>query len=312
MSVEEDTRITHALSEFLKGINKDFAAGSGKKVKRSFRLDFAYKGKPYTTILNVERTGKRLAVKNDCIEVILLFDEGKMDFSTEISANSVTKKCFDPVLESNARNKPEPRVTSADVLQILKTKINLAFGINDTPLNILDVARKDLISISPFNVLRGGNAFYEKYGYESDLLTGLKEKLKTFKWSECNGEIRSVIEECTGKGDWPSDIPLIEIMKTITWGDEKKYNADKSHKSLSRYVFEQFAKIVSSERTATGYIRPIWRLELNRDSSAWRRCNSELLFTAFTPDAAGGGRGKSRRTSKSTKNKSRKQRHHFI
>jgi len=202
-------------------------------------------------------------------------------------------------------------MTSVDVLQILETKLCLVFPIEDVKVIIEDQAEKDGIAISPFNILRGRDAIYEKYGYENDNLTGLKEKLKSFTWSDCNRQMKSIIADCTGKSDWSDDTLLITIMNTISWDDEKKYNAIKrlqGDKPLSHYVFDQFAERVGYvlfERTETGpYIhRPIWTFKLDRDSSAWRRCNSELLFTEFTPDTAGG-----RRTIKGTKNKSKKTR----
>jgi hypothetical protein len=321
---DDDTEITEQIRAFLSEIN-EFNTESGRALTRSFQLEFEYRRKPYTTVFTVERKSDYLIVNNKCINLGFTIYEGMSEISTSLSANSEEKHCFDPILESDPRIKPGRRITSVDVLQILKTKLYLVLPMGDEKVTIMDQAKKDGIAISPFNILRGGNAIYEKYGYESDYLTGLKEKLKTFKWSDCNDGIKAIIQDCVRHSDetLKADIIkkinkmenplLIEMMRLITWELEKRYNADTAHEALSHYVFHQFAKIVghvSVERTAAGpYIyRPIWTFQLDQDSSAWRRCNSELLFTKFTPDAAGGGRRKNRRTIKDTKNKSKKTR----
>ena len=84
---------------------------------------------------------------------------------------------------------------------------------------------------------------------------------------------------------------LIDIMKTIPWKLEQAYNAKRNHNGLSRYVFDEFANTVGD------YInKPIWIFQLDRDSPAWRQCNSELVFTDFTPDASAGGRRRRAKT----------------
>jgi len=309
---DDDTEITEQIRAFLREIS-EFNTESGRDLKRSFQLEFEYRRKPYTTVFTVERRGAYLIVNNEYINLGFTFNEVKSEIDTSLNANSAKKRCFDPILESDPRNKPGRRITSVDVLQILKTKLYLVLPAEDIKVIIMDQAKKDGIAISPFNILRGRDAIYEKYGYVSDYLTGLKEKLRTFTWFDCNEQIKAIIADCTGKSDWSDETPLITIMNTIDWDNEKRYNDIKTHQALSHYVFHQFAKIVghvSVERTETGpYIyRPIWTFQLDRESSAWRRCNSELLFTSFTPDGAGGGRRKNQRMSKHTKNKSNKTR----
>jgi hypothetical protein len=155
------------------------------------------------------------------------YDKG--EFIGFIEANSAEKKCFDPILITDPRDAPEPRTTAADVLQILKTKLGLLFP-TDTPITIFDGAHKPETSsetaptmISPFHVLRGGDAFYEKYGYVSTTINDLKHKLTTFTWGSCTEEAKKIVRDCTGK-DYDPLMLLMDIMKTINWEMETAFN----------------------------------------------------------------------------------------
>ena len=277
-----DAEITEAIRAFLGEVIAEHAR-SGGVVERKFSLVFQYLGKQYSTILDVMHNGYKIRANNDCLKVEFVPD--KQEFSSRINADSAGLNCFKPPLVSDPREKDPPRITSLDVLQILKTKLTLAFPVKeDVNVIIVDMAMKNGINISPFNVIRGGNAIYEKYGYRNVNLNDLKEKLKSFTWSFCNREIRRIIEHCTGRAEWPPEMPLIDIMNTIPWELEKVYNKNVENEPLSLYIFYQFAKTVG-ERTET-----IWTFQLDRDSPAWRQCNSQLVFTDFTPIASAGGR----------------------
>jgi hypothetical protein len=241
--------------------------------------------------------------------------EKRNKFLGRISSDSV---CFKPILKTDDRNKPGKRTTTADVLQILKTKLGLAFPTaSDYPITITDGAINSRILISPYHILRGGDAFYEKYGYRSDPITYFKEKIKTFTWSDCNDEITKVIADCTGGSDWPPEKLLMDIMKTISWDAEEAYNnvkgpapkEDYIHPSLSYRVFRHFATIAGGipfEETDQFKTDTIWEFTLIRDSAEWRRSNSELVFTNFVPKHAGGYRGKRRRNRRVTRRNRRR------
>jgi len=316
----EDTAICEAIRAYLtkiqvKGISE---------TKRRFRLEFDYNGTHYRTHFIAAHDDEAIAVHNSCIWVGYEYMDEKgipqNKFIGRIDSDSSARKCFEPILITNARNKPGRRTTAADVLQILKTKLSLAFPIS-AGVNLTDGAQKDRILIAPFNILRGGNAFYEKYGYRSAPITELKTKIQTFPWSACNEEIKKVIQDCTGRSDWAPDMRLMDIMKTISWEQEKAYNNVKGpvddddeddfiHPSLSYRVFRHFATIAGGipfEQTDQFRTGTIWEFWLDSESAEWRRCNEDLVFTEFEP-VVGGGRRKTR-TKNQRRNKSRRNRH---
>jgi hypothetical protein len=245
-------------------------------------------------------------------------------FIGRISSDSDKLKCFDPILIKDKPDNPGKRTKTPDVLQILKTKLGLAFHIaSDYPITINDGAQKSRIMISPFHILRGGDAFYEKYGYRSDPITYFKEKIKTFTWSDCNDEITKVIADCTGGSDWPPEKLLMDIMKTISWDAEEAYNNVKGpvpkeeyiHPSLSYRVFRHFATIAGGipfEKTDQFITDTIWEFTLIRESPEWRRSKTELVFTKFVPKHGGGYRGKRRRNRRVTRRNRSRRRDHRI
>ena len=331
-----DTAIREAIREYLTRIQvKGISETNGK-----FRLEFDYNGKHYITHFIAVHNDKKIAVQNGCIHMDFEYLDEKgtpqNKFIGSIDSDSPKRKCFEPVLETNLRNKPSPRTTAADVLQILKTKLALAFPV-DARVNLNDGAQKDRIMIAPFNILRGGNAFYEKYGYRSKPITELKTKIQTFQWSACNEEIKKVIQDytekikkiiqdateekkkvikdCTGQSDWAPDMRLMDIMNTISWDCEKAYNNVKGpideedfiNPSLSYRVFRHFATIAGGipfEQTDQFREGTIWEFWLEPESAEWRRCNEELVFTKFEPVLAGGRR--KTHVNKRPRNKSRK------
>ena len=305
-------------------------------VKHRFRLEFDFKGKHYITHFDAIHDDEAIALHNNCIDVAFEYMDEKgtpqNKFIGRIDSDTPARKCCEPILITNARNKEGPRTTAADVLQILKTKLSLAFPVS-ARVKLNDGAQKDRIMIAPFNILRGGNAFYEKYGYKSEPITALKEKIKTFPWSACNDAIKEVIQDytekikkiiqdsteekkivCTGQSDWAPDTRLMDIMNTISWDCEKAYNNVKGpvkdddeedfiHPSLSYRVFRSFASIIGYEETDQFRIESIWEFWLDPESAEWSRCDAELVFTKFEPVVAGGRRRT--RTNKRRRNKSR-------
>lgn len=289
-----DTEIKEAIRSYLT-----------RKDTRGFHLEFDYNGIHYKTYFDASHDDEAIVAKNKCIHIAFEYMYNK--FIGRIDGDSAINKCFEPTLVTNARNKPGRRTTAADVLQILKTKLSLSFP-TIVEINLVDGAMNNRILIAPFNILRGGDAFYEKYGYKSSAITDLKAKIQTFPWSSCNDAIRSVIQDCTGS-DWPPETRLMDIMKTISWEQEKAYNNVKGkidgeeeedfiHPSLSYRVFRHFATIAGGipyEQSDQFRTDTIWEFLLDRDSPQWKRCDAELVFTKFTPVLAGGNRSQSRK-----------------
>jgi len=241
-----------------------------------FELTFSYNGTDYRTVFTANREPVPgmdnvyvIVVSNGCIEVTVTYmtegegnnEETTPELESKIHAENrntmgrLTSKangkpaCFEPVLVTNARGTVRnsgKRTTSGDVLQILKTKLVRAFPwMEDEPLKLFDgahdVSEKGAGTfISPFHIVRGGNAYYEKYGYKSTVLTELKPVLRSLPWSGCTGTMKEIILDCTGEDDYPPDQLLTTIMKGISWKDEVTYNTTHP-RSLSQTVLTDFA-----------------------------------------------------------------------
>lgn len=289
-----------------------------KFASKSFVLEFTYNEKRYKVRINAVHTDEKIAIENPCVMMDFIYLDPDTKDGTwlgEITADIEEVACFDPRLVTNARNKPGKRTTSADVLQVLKTKLALAFPVR-IPVALIDGAQTNMwMKISPFHIMRGGDAFYEKYGYRSPEISELKAILPSIKWSDCVPEQKDIILNCTKVDDYPSDMPLITIMKTISWEQEDRWS-NENNKTLSYRVFRLFAitQGYSSELTmqggipdSRGVLQTIWTHTLDSNDPKWKRWNSELIFTAFHPELSGGKR-KNRKTRrrKHSRRKSRK------
>ena len=251
---------------------------------KSFTLRFTYNDVMYTTSFKASHVGDTITIDQGCVTMTL----EPVGFIGQIQSNSPGKGCFSPTLVSDPRDKVGRRTTSADVLQILKTKLGLAFP-TDTDITIYDGARIVETSddgsptmISPFHLLRGGKAFYEKYGYSSPIINDLKVKLETFPWSECTEDAKSVILDCRPETHLDGEL-LTDIMKKISWEDEVAFN-NRQERSLSYRVFRQFAlkQGISLEDSTQFEQTPVWKFLLNKDSPEWIQCDKDLQFTLFT------------------------------
>jgi hypothetical protein len=238
----------------------------------------------YTTTFKASHDGGTITIDQGCVTMTL----EPAGFIGQIQANSPGKGCFAPTLVSDPREKVGKRTTSADVLQILKTKLGLAFP-TEMEITIYDGARivetsedSSPTMISPFHLLRGGKAFYEKYGYSSPIINDLKEPLKTFPWSECTEDAKNVIQDCTSK-TYAGEQLLMDIMKEISWDQEVAFN-NGQERSLSYRVFRQFAlkQGISLEDSNQFAPSPVWKFSLDKESPEWIQCDKDLQFTLFT------------------------------
>lgn len=267
--------------------------------KKKFELEFTYNGRDYKTQFSAEHDDMKLEVQNACIN--MTYEYTVNAFIGEIQADNKERACFTPMLTTNARNKPGKRTTAADVLQILKSKLALLFP-TSSPVKINDGARNDMTMISPFHILRGGDAFYEKYGYSSPAISELKKLITEFVWSDCNEEIRSIIRDCTGVEDYPAKMPLMDVMKTISWEKETKFNTE-NERSLSYRVFRWFALLTKGftfEQSNQFAVGTIWEFTLDTADRRWQQAATDLVFTGFREVREGGMRRK-RKTRKQNK-----------
>jgi len=163
-------------------------------------LEFTYDAKHYMTTFNIHNSDhiandgtpfSRKYMSNRCINTSVdKYDQLTFKFdSSRIQANrNKEQSCFTPRLETHGNG--ETRITSTDVLQTLKTKLTLlminAFP-NERPppaIELQDRAEIQGVFISRFNMLRGKDAIYEKYGYVSEELPKIKHLIQNLTWGE--------------------------------------------------------------------------------------------------------------------------------
>jgi len=299
--------VTEAIRDFLLDLEGE----------SQFELTFSYNGTDYRTVFNAnkETMGEQenmyvIVVDNGCVEVTVTYmteGEGNDEVTTPevdskihaedrttkgwlTSSTNGKKACFEPVLVTNARGTVRnsgKRTTSGDVLQILKTKLVRAFPwMEDEPLKLFDGAHDVSEAgagtfISPFHIVRGGNAYYEKYGYRSHVIAGLKLALQGLTWSGCTDPMKAIILDCSGKKDedYPPGQLLTTLMKEISWEDELAYNTTHP-RSLSQTVLKEFAL----SRFPRG--ADLQTFTLDTDSDDWIRCDAELVLTEFSEEVA--------------------------
>ena len=257
-------------------------------------LKFTYNDRRYITKFTATHTAAKVQLVNDCVNVS--YNLVRREWKGGILADSPERACFEPILTTNARNKVGKRTTSADVLQILKTKLCLACPVED-PVIIIDQANTPTTMISPFHLLRGGDAFYEKYGYRSAAIGELKEGLRTFTWSDCSPEMKTVIQEFPGVGEFPPTTLLTDIMKRVSWDQESDFNGVRGS-AWSADIFELYAlkaKGYTSEQMNQFSEVTLWKYTLNLEDARWIAANASMVFTEFTVVASGGSRTRRKR-----------------
>jgi hypothetical protein len=300
-----------------------------------FELSFTFNGKPYQTIFKASHGKSGYGLDNRCVTI--WYEEhipgtGKL-FDTSIRANAIElQPCFTPQLVSYRKNKNPSKITSADVLQTLKTKLSLLLFRADSEsagaaaggggsaeaaaaadarrqmVQLSDIAEKDGISISKFNLLRGRDAFYEKYGYVSPLLNEFKSLYKNFTFDEFFTKIymkrppmeswlriTNLIPQYTKKLNGTES--FMTIMNEISW-DMEKGEIGEDTVSISTDIFNIVSRYLLGKEGKTVSNDILFRFTLNPESAAWQKYNSMLVFTGIDipPPAEGGRRRKRRRT----------------
>lgn len=272
---------------------------------QKFRLWFTYQGMPYVTTFDAEHTAKHLLVRNTCVKMAFVNDsKGLIPYEGVISANSPEKACFTPTLTRHSS--AASSFSSVDVLQTLKTKIATLFPMfSAQALCITDVAEKDGVRLSPFRILRGGDALYEKYGYQSGFITVLRDYMRTLTWGDIKmtpvaGNINAIlgfINETEGKaiptGFAIQDTTLITtILSDVTFEHELAYKKRHPIRFFSHATLQLIGAELIKKLNATGS-SPIpeaymvvekvgeqnaWVFCFNPESEAWRRSKDALLF----------------------------------
>jgi hypothetical protein len=311
-----------------------------------FKLTFKISGKTFTTVLKINcglaynNKAKYFSIYTNghadkfCIEIGIAIpvpnkngsfnaletyqQEGYAKFESIIRANSPSLKCFEPTLVSN-RNNPDPaaRYTATDVLQILKTKLQLLIPSPiPIPIELEDVATIQNVRMTPFNILRGKDPFYKKYGYVYNLQP-LMEHLPAVQWGSIKNDLyfvkqlknkstvilkfSEVIPSITGKEYADTDL-VVDIMKDISFADESKLNTDTikkyephlldsmfGHYHLSSNILAAILKTIHEDKLLWNYAT------LDPTSVEWQRTSERLQITGFEPVAKGGRRRKTRK-----------------
>ena len=271
-----------------------------KFAEKRFRLRFSYNGKDYTTQLLAKHNDAEIQVSNMCLGAMFSYELN--EFVGNIQADSPELACFDPILVSNARNNPGIRTTSTDVLSVLKTKLSLCFPV-DSPVGLSDQAEKDTITLTPFRILRGGDALYEKYGYRSANVDMIKDRIRRARWGDLGEEAQGLIQHMYTKSrraliaagvspEYTDNSLLVDIIRPITYEIENKYN----HKYLAGetgFSADLFMYFLLDMPEAN---RDVVNFRLDVADPVWRTWSATLVFTGFEEIvASGGGTRKTRR-----------------
>ena len=295
-----------------------------------YRLDFTIDKKPYTTHLSIKsaisdyNTSLIIFINgtgnHKCLEIVLsnpLSNNAgsKPDWGTMIRANSKEQRCFEPPLISNRNSNPP--ITSADVLQVLKTK--LQYLMPETmliPITLKDAAVKDNVPITLFNVLRGKDPYYKRYGYVYPKSVRFLEVLPTIQWKTIKGEtanptetFEQAIKSILNK-EFLDETPLLDIMKQISFHDESVYNAKMHQFGKFREdlrLSEAVATTICNKYNLPKFYDSIDAVH-NPTSPEWIASSARLQFVLFEKQSKGGRRRQKRKTSKQKKQKKRTRR----
>jgi hypothetical protein len=276
--------------------------------KRSFRLRFTYNRRDYTIVFIAKHNDEELNLYNSttmCINIEYNYEESIL--FTNISADNAEPSCFTPRLMSNTRMVGTARTTTMDVLTVLMTKLCLCFPttiLNETPIEITDMAAKDDISLSAFNLLRGGFAIYEKYGFVSPFILELRRRIPTIRWQEliqsAKELILTVYKENGIRALIRNDDLLVNIVKPITFEIEKEFNYRHMGDPTNGTDALNFSEFMMMYLFIGA---PYYdEFTLDETSPEWTDWSSRLVFTEFTLlDGVGGGRKTRTRTRRRTR-----------
>lgn len=287
-------------------IRKAYTDGLAGKLSTHI-LTFTIGGKTYSTPCNFSDAG----LDTGCIEINEIME-------SEISANSVEKKCFTPVLLKE--NLPK-EVTQTDILQVLSTKLKFILAEikdneNEYELRVMlhDVARitPTKTPFSLWRLLRGEPTLYEKYGYISPSVDSFRrdviyapitwKEIKDILFEMPDGEKMDFVSILLKMGapEFHDDEPIYEYMRKINYEDSDKYkerlriNKDTTIKeTLPGFIFRAIENVKGKDKM------PWFTFSVGKDSDIWKAWDNKMVFVSFEPKGVSGGRrrsGRRRRT----------------
>lgn len=308
--------------------------------QKDFELQFVFAEKPFRTILQAKCEtvwARELAAKQfsvitksrqrgrQCIHISITMPpmganlanyiaNELHEFDSMISANDPDNRCFDPVLEPNRTNPNERlRFSSADVLQTLKTKLQYLlpnpYGLS---IRIQDAATTKYVALTPFNILRGQDPFYFKYGFQYQNLEPLRTSLLDIRWESIKSKLyfedltfEQRILQITDRR-YSDDTRILDIFRDIPFGLESSKNERfiLDHRpetrrnlyndlSLSLSVLRAIAKdqdYTDAQLSAFGGEGNIFSAIHDPTSAEWITSSRRLALRSFRPTAEGGKR----------------------
>jgi len=248
--------------------------------KKKIEIAFWANDRFYKGIFDFRYNNDVLIFTNECSTLEYTYGEN-YPYMTRINANRRPEPCFTPRLEG----------PSADVLQILSTKIRLQVPEHEG-ITIIDEAEKDGVSISKAKLIRGLPSIYEKYGYVSAQIDYIKSQIPLLKVDILPEEAKEILEE---KGGLPfrDDMLIIDIMKRISRENEEidvlrhptgtpYYISNYIYDIIHNYLYRKFP-------FALGPIAN-FKLVFDEGSDAWKDIKDKVLILDVQEVVAGGRR----------------------
>jgi len=250
----------------------------------NFTLAIGYNRFIYRSSFEVTYDGT-LNIQNGCLQVSF----GNEGYVSHVDANSPAKRCIvragHPYLERGTK----------DIVTVLLTK----FALNMPNKDGEDIYLQDAAKIqgtntylSPFNLVRGGDATYVKYGYES---TGsyddVKDAVRNTVYIDLSRDLQNMISQRIGREPY-DDESVPEIMGRINLQNDY---------GLSDQVLEYICNekgIHLGEGDSEGDLLYFIFDENQGFRNGWEHLVQILHYEDNWPDYQGGRRNKSRKANK--------------
>lgn len=261
------------------------------KSVHSYELRFIIDGKEFKTLFHGVPTDHHLT--NGCVSIGTTLE-------SSLSANSPAKGCFTPTLSKETL---PSSLSPTDILQTLSTKLKFAVRPDKPEMVISDVARlvnpatgeKYPSSFSLWRLLRGEPTIYEKYGYMSPELEGMRARIDAATWRDVKGFMifgRESLEAFVVRNKYSKhfedDKLITDSMKGISYEDANRVTVPHALPVRGPVT------IIDLLANALGLKGGMPGLSVHRGSSVWRDWDARLLFISFeevSSSATTGGAG---------------------
>jgi hypothetical protein len=248
------------------------------KSVHSYELRFIIDGKEFKTLFHGVPTDHHLT--NGCVSIGTTLE-------SSLSANSPAKGCFTPTLSKETL---PTSLSPTDILQTLSTKLKFAVRPDKPEMVISDVARlvnpatgaKYPSSFSLWRLLRGEPTIYEKYGYTSPELEGMRTRIDAATWRDVKGFMifgRESLEAFVVRNKYSKhfedDKLITESMKGISYEEANRVTVRHSLPAFGPVT------IIDLLANALGLKGGMPGLFVHRGSDVWRDWDARLRFLSF-------------------------------